>query len=114
MLAEEIAMPLPIDAETFDTSVTIPVPILKGIWKKAEKLIATASDYISSAPGHSAVLSSVLNRNVDAVFLCAIGLYVGSCVTSVLNRQIDCCCIVCTLWYIMIMAYYSFLLLCMI
>ena len=32
MLAEEILMPLPIDAETFATSVKFPVPVLKGIF----------------------------------------------------------------------------------
>ena len=63
IFSQDIPLSLPIDAETFAASVTIPVSVLQGIWKKAEGLIATISESISSAPWHCVDSKMVASRS---------------------------------------------------
>lgn len=51
-----------IDVETVAQSVSIPFPVLQGIWQKAEELI-DAPNSITSAPGHSTEARMVLSRS---------------------------------------------------
>lgn len=54
--------PLPIDFETVAASVTIPLPVLRGIWQKAEGLLSLPEN-ISLAPGHPAKARMVVSHS---------------------------------------------------
>lgn len=52
LLTGDIPSSLSIDAETVAETVSIPLSVLSSIWKKAEELVSSSQECISSAPGH--------------------------------------------------------------